>query len=228
MMELSVTGDAADVWIVIRATTLDGIYLWARYDPGGVPCPGVVARTELLGVSPVSGEPMASEDVSGKGASHHRPTDLTAPATLPALHRNGMTEPRSTVSEASGPGAPSSPGPHPDRAGGGDNNRSTGPMVTQGNRSDTSTPDIDLPRNESGAGAVTIEQANAPVADGPAGRGVRASDLNGPGVLPAGAVRQARNSKSAWRPSAVTSAHRPCQVLHTPWRSNGGQAASPM
>ena len=122
MMELSVTGDAADVWIVIRATTLDGIYLWARYDPGGVPCPGVVARTELLGVSPVSGEPMASEHVSGKGASHHRPTDLTAPATLPALHRNGTTEPRSTVSEASGPGAPSSPGPHPNRAGGGDNN----------------------------------------------------------------------------------------------------------
>jgi hypothetical protein len=39
MMELSVTGDAADVWIVIRAT-LDGISLWARYDPGGVLAPG--------------------------------------------------------------------------------------------------------------------------------------------------------------------------------------------
>jgi hypothetical protein len=32
MMELSVTDDAADVWIVIRAT-LDVISLWARYDP---------------------------------------------------------------------------------------------------------------------------------------------------------------------------------------------------
>ena len=40
MMELSVTGDAADVWIVIRATTLDGIYLWARYDPGASHAPG--------------------------------------------------------------------------------------------------------------------------------------------------------------------------------------------
>jgi hypothetical protein len=60
-------------------------------------------------------------DARGEGASHHRPTD-TAPPTLPALHRNLATEPRSTVSEASGPGAPSSPGPHPDRAGGGDNN----------------------------------------------------------------------------------------------------------
>ena len=89
-------------------------------------------------------------------------------------------------------------------------------------------PAIDLPRNASDAGAVTIEQANAPVAGGPAGRGVRASDLNDPGVLPAGAVRRARNSKSAWRPSAVTSAHRLCQVLHTPWRSNGGQEASPV
>ena len=39
MMEPSVTGDAADVWIVIRAT-LDGISLWARYDPGGVLAPG--------------------------------------------------------------------------------------------------------------------------------------------------------------------------------------------
>ena len=229
MMELSVTGDAADVWIVIRATTLDGIYLWARYDPGGVPCPGVVARTELLGVSPVSGEPMASEDVSGKGASHHRPTDLTAPATLPALHRNGTTEPRSTVSEASGPGAPSSPGPHPDRAGGGDNNPVHGadghPWHVLGYEH---TRPSTYSRNDSGAGAVTIEQADAPVAGGPAGRGVRASDLNGPGVLPAGAVRQARNSKSAWRPSAVTSAHRLCQVLYTPWRSNGGQEASPV
>jgi hypothetical protein len=89
-------------------------------------------------------------------------------------------------------------------------------------------PTIDLPRNDSGAGAVTIGQANAPAAGGPAGRGVRASDLNGPGVLPAGAVRQARNSKSAWRPSAVTSAHRLCQVLHAPWRSSGGQEASPV
>jgi len=42
-------------------------------------------------------------------------------------------------------------------------------------------PTIDLSRNDSDAGPVTIEQANAPVACGPAGRGVRASDLNGPG-----------------------------------------------
>jgi hypothetical protein len=88
-------------------------------------------------------------------------------------------------------------------------------------------PTTDLPRNDRGAGAVTIEQANAPVAGGTAGRGVRASDLNGPGVLPAGAVRQARNSKSAWRPAAVTAAHRPCQVLHRPGVQTGAKRPPP-
>jgi hypothetical protein len=105
--------------------------------------------------------------------------------------------------------------------------RSTGPMVTHGTCSDTSTPDHRPTKERPWRWSVTIEQANAPVAGGPAGRGVRASDLNGPGVLPAGAVRQARNSKSAWRPSAVTAAHRPFQVLHTPWRSTGAKRPPP-
>ena len=98
------------------------------------PCPGVVARTgpQAVKPSPVSGESMTSGGCACGRASRHQPHRGTPP-TLPALHRNLATEPRSTGSEASGPGAPSSPGPHPDRAGGGDNNRSTGPMVTQGN-----------------------------------------------------------------------------------------------
>jgi hypothetical protein len=100
-------------------------------------------------------------------------------------------------------------------------------MVTHARARIRAHPTTDLPRNDSGAGAVTIEQANAPAVGGPAGRGVRASDLNGPGVLPAGAVRQVRNNKSAWRPSAVTAAHRLCQDLHTPWRSNGAKRPPP-
>jgi hypothetical protein len=195
--------------------------------PRGRPMPGVVARTELLGVARsrrVDGVPSGSA-WSGRIPP---PTYLTAAPTLPALHRNLATEPRSTGSEASGPGGllprgrtrtglevETTPGPR----------GRWSPMARARIRAH---PTTDLPRNDSGAGAVTIEQANAPVAGGPAGRGVRASDLNGPGVLPAGAVRQARNSKSAWRPSAVTAAHRLCQVLHTPWRSNGGQEASPI
>jgi len=153
---------------------------------------------------------------------------VTAPPTLPALHRNGATEPRSMVSEASGPGGLLPRGRTRTGLEVATTTRSTGPMVTMARARIRAHPTTDLPKNDSDAGPVTIEQANAPVACGPAGRGVRASDLNGPGVLPAGAVRQARTSKSAGRPSAVTSAHRLCQVLYTPWRSNGGQEASPV
>ena len=90
----------------------------------------------------------------------------------------------------------------------------------------------DLPRNDRGAGAVTIEQANAPAVGGPAvggpaGRGVRASDLNGPGVLPAGAVRQARNKRAL---DGLQPLHRLTDRAKSsirPGVQNGGQAASP-
>jgi hypothetical protein len=52
-------------------------------------------------------------------------------------------------------------------------------------------PVTDLSKNASNPIGVTIDQANAPVAIGPAGRSVRAADVNGPGVFPAGAVRSA-------------------------------------
>jgi hypothetical protein len=57
--------------------------------------------------------------------------------------------------------------------------------------------------------------------------GVRALDVNGPGVLPAGAVRRARDRRSAPAPPAVTSARRPCRFHRCPNCSTGGQAAFP-
>jgi hypothetical protein len=160
-------------------------------------------------------------------AARPPPTYLTAPPTLPVLHRNVRANRDRRVLRQAAPGAffpGAAPGP------GWRWSKQPGP---RGRWSPMASARIgahrttDLPRNDSGPGAVTIEQANARSrVDRPA-RGVRASAINGPGVLPAGAVRRARNSKSAWRPAAVTSAHRPCQVLHMLWRSNGGPRGLP-
>jgi hypothetical protein len=50
---------------------------------------------------------------------------------------------------------------------------------------------IDTRRNANSGGDVTSTQANAPAVGGPPAEDVRVSDVNGPGVLPAGAVRRA-------------------------------------
>jgi hypothetical protein len=97
------------------------------------PCPGVVARTgpQAVKPSPVSGESMTSGGCACGRASRHQPHRGTPP-TLPALQREVATDPRWPVTAASGPGAPSSPGPHPNRAGGGDNNPVHGADGQQG------------------------------------------------------------------------------------------------
>jgi hypothetical protein len=56
------------------------------------------------------------------------------------------------------------------------------------------TPPIDVRRNANSGASVTSKRANAPAPGGPTAQGVRASDANGPGVVP-----------SPCRPAGVTS-----------------------
>jgi hypothetical protein len=71
----------------------------------------------------------------------------------------------------------------------------------------------DLPENASHATSVTAagELRGHKRPQGPPSRGRSSSTT----------------SKSAWRPAAVTSAHRPCQLLHPPWQTNGGPRGLP-
>ena len=69
MMELSVTDDAADVWIVIHAT-LDGISLWARSDPGGVLAPGHSPDQAARECSRVSGPMAKPREAPGHAPDH--------------------------------------------------------------------------------------------------------------------------------------------------------------
>jgi hypothetical protein len=119
------------------------------------PCPGVVARTgpQAVKPSPVSGESMASGGCACGRASHHQPHRGTPP-TLPALQREVATDPRWPVTAASGPGAPSSPGPHPNRAGGVDQPGPWGRWPTRRCAAEQHLT-TDLLENASGAAGVT-------------------------------------------------------------------------
>ena len=119
------------------------------------PCPEVVARTgpQAVKPSPVSGESMASGGCACGRASRHQPHRGTPP-TLPALQREVATDPRWLVTAASGPGAPSSPGPHPNRAGGVDQPGPWGRWPTRRCAAEQHLT-TDLPENASGAAGVT-------------------------------------------------------------------------
>jgi hypothetical protein len=67
----------------------------------------------------------------------------------------------------------------------------------------------DLPENASGAAGVTA-----------AGEVRRRKRPRGPPSRGRSFARSTR--KSAWRPASVTSAHRACQMFHTPWQANRG------
>ena len=99
--------------------------------PRRCPYPGVVARTGLLVWVRTVRSPESVASGACAEAARPPPTSLTAPPTLPALHRHGATEPRSTVSEASGPGGLLPRGRTRTGLEVETTTRSTGPMVTQ-------------------------------------------------------------------------------------------------
>jgi hypothetical protein len=152
-MKPSGIGDLLSFSIVNRDIP-DAIARGARYDPGASlsrgRCPDRAAGRQP---SPVSGESMASGGCACGRASRHQPHRGTPP-TLPALQREVATDPRWLVTAASGPGAPSSPGPHPNRAGGVDQPGPWGRWPTRRCAAEQHLT-TDLPENASGAAGVT-------------------------------------------------------------------------
>jgi hypothetical protein len=108
-------------------------------------------RSSSLVPGPMASHPRCSGD-------HTPTTDLQGtPATQPALHRKAAAEPRWAVIATSGPEAPSPPGPHPNRAGGGDNNPVHGADGQQERCAVEEHLTTDLPENASGAASVTSD-----------------------------------------------------------------------
>ena len=153
-MEPSVTADSAYVGSSSAPPRRDLPLSALR--PRRHPCPGVIARTELLGVARSPESRWHSEWMRVVRA--HPTTDLPNSATNAAgVTSQGGDRTAMGGCEASGPGAPSSPGPHPDRAGGGDNNPVHGADGHAGARRGPH-PTTGLPRNDRGAVAVTSKR----------------------------------------------------------------------
>ena len=167
------------------------------------PCPGVVARTgpQAVKPSPVSGESMTS----GGCALWARLPPPTSPGN--ATNAAGVTardghRPATAGHCGRRPRGAFFPGAAPEP---GWRRTQPGPWGRWPTRRCAGEQHLttDLPENASGAAGVTangdLRRRKRP--RGPPSRGRSLSTY----------------SKSAWPPSAVTSAHRPCQMLHTSW-----------
>jgi hypothetical protein len=145
-------------------------------------------------------------------AARHQPHRGTPP-TLPALQRQVATDPRWPVTAAGGPGAPSSPGPHPNRAGRW--RQQPGPWGRWPTRRCAAEQHLttDLPENATNAAGVTaagdLRRHEQP--RGPPSRGRSSSTY-----------QQERMAACSRYIDAPT-----CQMLHTPWPPNRGPRGLP-